>query len=74
MDYNLLAEKIKQLGFSTDISIPLSDKDNLTIYYKNVSVTSPFYKESLPKTTNMLEKKLINIGIEMRKLSVQEEK
>jgi hypothetical protein len=66
MDYSLLAEKIKQLGFSTDIPIPLSNKDSLTVYYKNVSVTSPFYKESLPKTINMLEKNLSNIGVDQK--------
>jgi hypothetical protein len=63
-DQNLLAEQVKDLGFSTDFSIPTGNNDSLVVYYKNIPVVSPFYKGSLVKTTNGLERKLTNIGIE----------
>jgi hypothetical protein len=62
---NLLAEQLKELGFSTDFTIPTSDNGSLIIYYKNIAVVSPFYK-SLIKITKELERKLSNIGIDQK--------
>jgi hypothetical protein len=64
-DQNLLAEQVKDLGFSTDFTIPTSDNGSLIVYYKNIAVVSPFYK-SLVKTTKELEQKLSNIGVDQK--------
>lgn len=65
-DHDLLSEQLKQLGFSTDISIPASNKDSLIAHYKNIRVVSPFYKESLPKITSALERNLSNVGVDQK--------
>ena len=65
-DQNQLAERIKQLGFSTEISIPKTSKDDLVVHYKSTAVISTFYKNDLHKTTNALEKNLINSGADQR--------
>ena len=64
-DQNLLAEQLKELGFSTDFTIPTGDNGSLIVYYKNIAVVSPFYK-SLVKTTKELERKLSNIGVDQK--------
>jgi hypothetical protein len=64
-DDNILAEQLRELGFSTDFTIPTSDNGSLIIYYKNIAVVSPFYK-SLIKITKELERKLSNIGVDQK--------
>ncbi len=64
-DQNFLAEKLKELGFSTDFTVPTSDNGSLVVYYKNIAVVSPFYK-SLVKITRELERKLSNIGVNQK--------
>jgi hypothetical protein len=64
IDQNHLAEQIKEFGFSTDFSIPTGTNDSLIVYYKNIPIVSPFYKGSLVKTTNALERKLMNVDVE----------
>jgi hypothetical protein len=64
-DQNFLAEKLKELGFSTDFTIPTSQNGSLVVYYKNIAVVSPFYK-SLVKITRELERKLSNIGVDQK--------
>lgn len=63
-EQNQLAERIKQLGFSADISIPKNS--NLVIQYKNFTIVSPFYKYDLRKSTNALERNLINFGVDQK--------
>ena len=58
IDQNSLVEQIKQIGFSTEISIPTSSKGSLIVHYKDIPVVSPFFKDSLLKTTKALENKL----------------
>ena len=52
-DQSNLAEQLRQLGFSTDFTIPTHNNDSLIIYYKNIPVVSPFYKESFSKDYGM---------------------
>jgi hypothetical protein len=60
-----LAEQVKQLGFSTEISIPTSHKDRLVVYYNNTPVVCSFHTE-LSKTAKALEKSLIYAGADQK--------
>jgi hypothetical protein len=65
-DQSNLAEQLRQLGFSTDFTIPTHNNDSLIIYHNNIPVVSAFYKESLAKTTTELERNLSNVGVDLK--------